>query len=49
MRAGLRALVRIVRCVVHGLHGLAIVLFVFPRLGSHEKEARIRWWSWAWR
>lgn len=45
MPAGLRALVRIVRCVVHGLHGLAIVLFVFPRLGSHEKEARIRWWS----
>jgi len=45
MPAGLRALVRIVRCVVHGLHGLAIVLFVFPRLGSREKEARIRWWS----
>ena len=45
MPAGLRALVRIVRCVVHGLHGLAIVLFVFPRLASREKEARIRWWS----
>ena len=45
MRAGLRAGVRIARCVVHGLHGLAIVLFVFPRLGVREKEARIRWWS----
>ena len=45
MRAGLRAGVRIVRCVVHGLHGLGIVLFVFPSLDPAGRHARIRWWS----
>jgi 1-acyl-sn-glycerol-3-phosphate acyltransferase len=41
----LRAVGRLIRCVVHGLHGLAIVLFRFPRLTPQERLARIRWWS----
>ena len=41
----LRAIGRLIRCVVHGLHGLGIVLFRFPRLTSDERLARIRWWS----
>ena len=45
MRTGLRALVRLLRCVVHGLHGLAIVLFVFPSLDAAARQARIGWWS----
>ena len=39
------ALPRACRGVVHGLHGLAIVLFRFPRLTREERLARIRWWS----
>lgn len=45
MRVGLRALGRLVRCIVHGLHGLVIVLFVFPSLGMTARQTRIRWWS----
>ena len=41
----LRAVARLMRSVVHGLHGLGIVLFRFPRLGPEERLARIRWWS----
>jgi len=41
----LRAVGRLVRCVVHGLHGLGIVLFRFPRLTQTERLAAIRWWS----
>jgi 1-acyl-sn-glycerol-3-phosphate acyltransferase len=40
-----RAVVRLLRCVGHGLHGLGIVLFRFPRLSPVERQARIRWWS----
>ncbi len=40
-----RAVLRLVRAVVHGLHGLVIVLFAFPRLDPGERQARIRWWS----
>ena len=45
MRRRLRALVRLVRAVGHGLHGLAIVLFAFPRLDAKARQERIRWWS----
>ena len=45
MRVGLRALGRLARCVATGLHGLAIVLFVFPSLDAAARQARIRWWS----
>src|SRR5664279_5635951 len=41
----LRAVVRLLRSVVHGLHGLGIVLVRFPRLSLVERQARIRWWS----
>ena len=41
----LRAAGRLIRCVVHGLHGLAIVLLRFPRLAPTERLAKIRWWS----
>ena len=40
-----RAALRLGRAVVHGLHGLGVVLFVFPRLDERERQARIRWWS----
>jgi len=38
-----RAVARLLHAVVHGLHGLGIVLFRFPRLGREERLARIRW------
>ena len=41
----LRAVARLVHAVVHGLHGLGIVLFRFPRLDREAQLARIRWWS----
>jgi 1-acyl-sn-glycerol-3-phosphate acyltransferase len=41
----LRAAGRLVRGVVHGLHGLGIVLVRFPRLTPAERLARIGWWS----
>jgi len=31
--------------VVHGLHGLAIVVFAFPSLDSAGRRERIAWWS----
>ena len=40
-----RAVARLLHAVVHGLHGLGIVLFRFPHLGREERLARIRWWS----
>lgn len=45
MRSGMRVFGRLVRCVVHGLHGVAVVLFVFPWLDAAGRQARIRWWS----
>ena len=45
MPPGLRALWRLVRCVATGLHGLVIVLLVFPSLDAAARQARIRWWS----
>ncbi|MEO7057430.1 MAG: lysophospholipid acyltransferase family protein [Caldimonas sp.] len=41
----MRAFGRLVRCVVHGLHGVVIVHFVFPSLDAAARQARIRWWS----
>ena len=45
MIVGLRAAWRLLRCVVHGLHGLAIVLLRFGALDAAQRHARIRWWS----
>lgn len=41
----LRAAARIVRAVVHGLHGVAVVVLEFPRFGAAERQARIGWWA----
>ena len=41
----LRAVARLFRCVIHGLHGLWIALVRFPSLSPAERQARIRWWS----
>jgi 1-acyl-sn-glycerol-3-phosphate acyltransferase len=36
---------RLLRVLVHGLHGLAIVLLRFPSADAAMRHARIRWWS----
>jgi 1-acyl-sn-glycerol-3-phosphate acyltransferase len=36
---------RLLRALVHGLHGVVIVVAVFPRLARGQREARIAWWS----
>ncbi len=41
----LRAAWRLSRCVLHGMHGLAIVLLRFPSLDALQRQARVRWWS----
>jgi 1-acyl-sn-glycerol-3-phosphate acyltransferase len=41
----LRALARLAHAVVHGLHGLEIVLFSFSSLTVEARRERIRWWS----
>ena len=43
--APLRAIWRLSRSVLHGLHGLAIVLLRFGSLDLAARRARIRWWS----
>lgn len=40
-----RAVWRLLRAVVHGLHGVAIVLWRFPSLDAGARQARIAWWS----
>jgi 1-acyl-sn-glycerol-3-phosphate acyltransferase len=41
----LRAVWRLFRFGLHGLHGLAVVLHSFPKLDTTAREARVRWWS----
>jgi 1-acyl-sn-glycerol-3-phosphate acyltransferase len=41
----LRALWRLARAVLHGLHGVGVVLLLFPRLAPAQRQARIRWWA----
>ena len=41
----LRAVWRLTCSVLHGLHGLALVLLRFPSLDLAARRARIRWWS----
>jgi 1-acyl-sn-glycerol-3-phosphate acyltransferase len=36
---------RLLRCVVHGLHGLTIVMLRFRALDAAQRHALIRWWS----
>jgi 1-acyl-sn-glycerol-3-phosphate acyltransferase len=45
MSRRLRGVVRLARAVVHGLHGLGVVLFAFPQLDLEARRERIRWWS----
>ena len=45
MGSSLRGAWRLVRAVLHGLHGLLMVLLRFPSLAREEREERIRWWS----
>ncbi len=41
----LRAMVRLLRAVLHALHGALICAFVFPRLDTAQRMARVGWWS----
>ena len=41
----LRALWRVVRVVVHVLHGMAVMALRFPSLDDAGRHARIAWWS----
>lgn len=41
----LRAAWRLLRAVLHGVHGLLVVLLRFPSLDAGGRRARIRWWS----
>jgi len=41
----LRAAFRLARAVLHGVHGLLIVLLLFPALDQRARERRIAWWS----
>ena len=45
MSRRLRGVLRTARAVIHGVHGLAIVLVVFPGLDLAARRERIRWWS----
>jgi 1-acyl-sn-glycerol-3-phosphate acyltransferase len=40
-----RAVWRLSRSVLHGGHGLAVVLLRFPSLGVDGRRERVRWWS----
>ena len=45
MTRALRAAWRLLRCVLHGLHGLGVVLLRFRMLDGPQRRARIQWWS----
>jgi 1-acyl-sn-glycerol-3-phosphate acyltransferase len=41
----LRTAWRLLRAVVHGLHGLGLVLTRFPALGAAQRQPYIQWWA----
>ncbi len=41
----MRAVWRLSRAVLHGLHGLAVVWLRFPMLDAAGRQQRIRWWA----
>lgn len=43
--ASLRGAWRLARGTLHGLHGLAVVILLFPHLDLAARQARIRWWA----
>lgn len=45
VKTPLRAGWRLARVVVHGLHGLAVVMLLFPRLDAAARHRRIAWWA----
>jgi len=45
IRTHLRAAWRLLRCVVHGLHGLLIVLLRFSAFDAAQRHLRIQWWA----
>ena len=45
VKTPLRAAWRLTRVVVHGLHGLAVVLVLFPHLDAAARHRRIAWWA----
>lgn len=42
---GLRGVWRLTRAVLHGLHGVGIVLLRFPSLSRQGRRERVRWWA----
>ncbi|MBG9389494.1 lysophospholipid acyltransferase family protein [Caenimonas aquaedulcis] len=42
---GLRAAWRLMRAVIHALHGFATILFLFPGWGDARRQARVQSWS----
>lgn len=45
MRVGLRAAWRLLRCVIHVVHGLGIVWLRFAALDAAQRHARVGWWA----
>ncbi len=45
MTRSARALWRLVRTVLHGVHGVLVVLWLFPRLNAAGRRTRIAWWA----
>lgn len=41
----MRAAWRLARALAHGLHGVLIVLWRFPRLSPQQRHDRIAWWA----
>lgn len=40
-----RAVWRLLRAVLHGMHGLLVVLLQFPSLDTRGRQQRVQWWS----
>lgn len=40
-----RAVWRLLRAVLHGVHGLLVVLLRFPSLDVRGRQQRVQWWS----
>ncbi len=45
MTSRLRAAGRLLRCVLHGMHGVLIVLLRFGSLPAAERQKRVQWWA----
>ena len=41
----MRAVSRIIRSTAHVLHGVAIAVWRFEKIGAAEKEAKVQWWA----